>query len=175
MALRRVPGTALTDGTDRGDANRRLFRAARPGHHDLRSQHRAPAGNARRTRSVPWQCHPDKPAQSSRSQRPELLPAAEPGWKRAGSEQLLLHEPAYRRFLLDLNARGSPADRQTADLRALYAQRSHRGAKRVVRIGQRYQAAWQFPDPQERWRDLRPRLHDVPLVAVQPARRLAAF
>ena len=63
----------------------------------------------------------------------ELLPDAEPGWKRAGTEQLLLHEPAHGRFLLNIDTRGSPADRQAADLRALHAQRSHRGAQRVVR------------------------------------------
>ena len=36
----RVPGAGSADGADRGDAQRRLLGAARPGHHHLRPRHR---------------------------------------------------------------------------------------------------------------------------------------
>ena len=85
-------------------------------------------GTLRRSRPVPRQHHSGKPDQSGRAQPPELLSDAEPGWRCAGTEQLLLDQPAYRRFLFSVDPRRSPADGKAADLCALHAQRSHRGA-----------------------------------------------
>ena len=61
----------------------------------------------------------------SREQVLGYYPGAEPAGRRAGAQQLLLDQSAHRRFLLDLDARRSPAHRQAAAVRPLRPQRSH--------------------------------------------------
>ena len=70
VALRRVPGAGSADGADRGDAQRRLFRAAGAGHHHLRSGHRAASQRHRVVRAaVSRQHHSGEPDQSDRAER----------------------------------------------------------------------------------------------------------
>ena len=83
-------------------------------------------GGVRRADAVPGQHHSAEPHQSGRAAGADVFPAAEPGRRRAGPQQLLLGQSAHRRLLFDLDPRRSPADRQAAALRALRQQRSPR-------------------------------------------------
>ena len=95
---------------------------------------------------------------ADRAEGAQLLPAAEPDGGRQRAEQLLLCQPAHRRFLFGVDALRSHGHVEAAADGALHAQRSPRGAQRGVRRGQRPRADRQLPVPQERRRHREPHL-----------------
>src|SRR4029453_1412669 len=70
-----------------------------PAHPDLQPVLGAAGERRRHPRSVPGQYHPAEPAESDRPERPQVLPAAQPGGRRRYDQQLL------RRAAVDLRLR----------------------------------------------------------------------
>ena len=111
--------TVPTDAQRNGDFSALLG----AGHRDLRSVDGSAARRRpNRAAAVPGQHHPPEPAECNREGVCEVLPAAEPGGRCAGTQQLHHRQPARRRLLLDELPYRSRADRQAALLRPLLAQ-----------------------------------------------------
>ena len=136
MALRRVPGAALADGADRGDAQRRLLGAAVPRHH-----HPRPADRRRRSATAscrtPFAGNIIPPGRINPIAQKVLsyYPLPNQAGNATGSGQLLLRQSAHRRLLLDLDALRSRAHVEAALHGALHAERSPRSAQRAARHG----------------------------------------
>src|SRR5439155_555396 len=175
MVVRPVPRAGTSHRTHAGRAQRRLLGVVVAGAHHLRPDDGAARQRTRRPHAVRRKRRSCRSHQSGRGGGAEVLPAAKPGRRRAGAQQLLLDQPAQRRFLFDRDARRSPHLGEAAGVRPLHAQRSARVAQRLLRRGERRRPDRQFPVPQERRRHLRPRLHDEPERASRRARRLAAL
>ena len=175
MVVRPVPRAGTSHSAHSGGAQRRLLGVVVAGPRHLRPDDGAARQRTRRPHAVRRKRRSCRSHQSGRGGGAEVLPAAEPGRRRAGAQQLLLDQPAQRRFLFDRDARRSPHLGEAAGVRPLHAQRSARVAQRLLRRGERRRPDRQFPVPQERRRHLRPCLHDEPERASRRARRLAAL
>ena len=169
--VRPFPGAGAANGADGGDAERRFLVAARPGHHYLRSGHRAagqrpgrprhrfPATSSRRTASVrsPRTSCVSIRSRTSRETRPDATTTS----------------PSTRAPTTSTRFRlaSTTASRTAAAVRPLHPQRLPRIAERPVRRGRRRGPDRQLPVPEERRHHRRSRLHDQQSVAAEHPRR----